>query len=145
MKRETSQWSKNVKKAVIDRDMTLKQLASEIGYSIATVSSILNGRYSNSSYQAIAEKINGVLGTEGMPERTATPSDEWCKSVKIELVKKEMSINQLAEELDISRDRLSLVINGKMMNEEIVKSVDRLLKIAVPAVPSSDNQILTEG
>lgn len=145
MKREASQWSKDVRKAAIDRDMTLKQLASEIGYSIATVSSILNGRYSNSSYQAIAEKINRVLGTEGMPERTATPSDEWCKAVKIELVKKEMSINQLAEELDVSRDRLSLVINGKMMNEEIVKSVDSLLKIAVPAVPSSDNQILTEG
>lgn len=145
MKREASQWSKDVRKAVIDRDMTLKQLASEIGYSISTVSSILNGRYSNSSYQAIAEKINGVLGTEGMPERTAAPSDEWCKAVKIELVKKEMSINQLAEELDVSRDRLSLVINGRMMSEEIIKSVDCLLKIAVPAVPSSDNQILAEG
>lgn len=33
MKQETSQWGKAVKKAVIDHDMTLKQLAEKIGYS----------------------------------------------------------------------------------------------------------------
>lgn len=35
MKQETSQWGKAVKKAVIDHDMTLKQLAEKIGYSNA--------------------------------------------------------------------------------------------------------------
>lgn len=50
MKQETSQWGKAVKKAVIDHDMTLKQLAEKIGYSNATVSQVVNGRYSNSSY-----------------------------------------------------------------------------------------------
>lgn len=139
MKKETSQWSKDVRKAVIDNDMTLKQLAERIGYSVATVSSVINGRYSNASYQAIAEKINGVLGTEGLPERIDTPSDEWCQSVKIELVKQKMSVNQLAEKLDVSRDRLSLVINGKMMNREIVDAVNSLLNITLPAVPSGDN------
>ena len=139
MKKETSQWSKDVRKAVIDNDMTLKQLAERIGYSVATVSSVINGRYSNASYQAIAEKINDVLGTEGLPERIDTPSDEWCQSVKIELVKQKMSVNQLAEKLDVSRDRLSLVINGKMMNREIVDAVNGLLNITLPAVPSGDN------
>ena len=57
MRKETSQWSKDVRKAVIDKDMTLKQLAESIGYSYAVVSSVINGRYSNASYQAIAEKI----------------------------------------------------------------------------------------
>lgn len=139
MKKETSQWSKDVRKAVIDNDMTLKQLAERIGYSVATVSSVINGRYSNASYQAIAEKINGVLGTEGLPERIDTPSDEWCQTVKIELVKQKMSVNQLAEKLDVSRDRLSLVINGKMMNKKIVDAVNSLLRINIPAVPSGDN------
>lgn len=139
MKRETSQWSKDVRKAVIDNDMTLKQLAERIGYSVATVSSVINGRYSNASYQAIAEKINGVLGTEGLPERIDTPSDEWCQSVKIELVKQKMSVKQLAEKLNVSRDRLSLVINGKMMNREIVDAVNGLLNITLPVVPSGDN------
>ena len=139
MKRETSQWSKDVKKAAIDKDMTIRQLAESIGYSVATVSSVINGRYSNSSYQAIAEKINGVLGTEGLPERVDTPSDEWCQSVKIELVKQRMSVGNLAEKLNVSRDRLSLVINGKMMNEKIVASVNSLLNITVPVFPSGDN------
>lgn len=83
MKQETSQWGKAVKKAVIDHDMTLKQLAEKIGYSNAAVSQVVNGRYSNSSYKVIAEKINEVLGTEGLPERTETPSDEWCQTVKV--------------------------------------------------------------
>lgn len=136
-KKETSQWSKDVRKAVIDNDMTIKQLAERIGYSIATVSSVINGRYSNASYRAIAEKINGVLGTTGLPERTVTPSDGWCQAVKIELVKRKMSVNQLAGKLNVSIGRLSLVINGKMMNEEIVASVNSLLNITVPAIPSA--------
>lgn len=139
MKKETSQWSKDVRKAVIDKDMTLKQLAENIGYSVATVSSVINGRYSNASYQTIVEKINKLLGTEGVPERIDTPSDDWCQSVKIELVKRKKSVSQLAEELDISRDRLSLVINGKMMNEKIVDAVNGLLDITIPAVPSGSN------
>lgn len=139
MRKEASQWGKDVRKAAIDKDMTLKQLAESIGYSYATVSSVINGRYSNASYQAIAEKINGVLGTKGMPERIDTPSDEWCQCVKIELVKRKMSVNQLAEKLNVSRDRLSLVINGRMMNEKIVDAVGSLLGIRMSAVPSGDN------
>lgn len=139
MRKEISQWGKDVRKAAIDRDMTLKQVAESIGYSYATVSSVINGRYSNASVQTIAEKINGVLGTKGMPERIDTPSDEWCQYVKIELVKKKMSVNQLAEKLNVSRDRLSLVINGRMMNEKIVDAVSNLLNIKMSAVPSGDN------
>ena len=137
MRRGTSQWSKDVRKAAIDQDMTLKQLAERIGYSFTTVSAVINGRYSNASYQVIAEKINTVLGTKGLPERIDTPTDEWCQSVKIELLKKKMSVNQLAEKLNVSRDRMSLVINGKMMNEEIVSSVNRFLNIQIPDLPAS--------
>lgn len=137
MRRGTSQWSKDVRKAAIDQDMTLKQLAERIGYSFTTVSAVINGRYSNASYQVIAEKINTVLGTKGLPERIDTPTDEWCQSVKIELLKKKMSVNQLAEKLNVSRDRMSLVINGKMMNEEIVSSVNRFLNIQISALPAS--------
>lgn len=139
MRKETSQWGKDVRKAVIDKDMSLKQLAESIGYSYAVVSQVINGRYSNASYQAIVEKINGVLGTTGLPERVDTPSDEWCQAVKIELVKRNMSVNQLAKKANVSRDRLSLVINGRAMNRDIVDTVSRLLNITLRAVPAGDN------
>ena len=71
MRKETSQWGKDVRKAAIDKDMSLKQPAENISYSYAVVSRVINGRYSNASYQAIAERINGVLGTTGLPERVA--------------------------------------------------------------------------
>ena len=139
MRKETSQWSKDVRKAAIDKDMPLKQLAENIGYSYAVVSSVINGRYSNASYKTIAEKINKELGTTGLPERVDTPSDEWCQAVKIELVKRKMSVNQLAEKASVSRDRLSMVINGRMMNEQIVEKVNSLLDISLSAVPVCDS------
>lgn len=145
MRVETSQWSKDVRKSLIDKDMTFKQLAERIGYSVGTVSSVINGRYSNASYQAIAERINKVLGTKGLPERIDTPSDEWCQCVKIELVKQKITVKELAEKLNVSRDRLSLVINGKMMNKEIVDAVASLLNITLPTVPSGDNKIIAKG
>ncbi len=137
--KKTSEWSKAVRKALIDKGMTLKQLAEIIGYSYCTVNQLINGRYSNRSCQIIAEKINEQLGTEGLPERINTPSDEWCQCVKIGLIRKKMSITDLAKNLNVSRDQLSLIINGKMMNEEIVQAIAELLKITLPAVPSDDN------
>ena len=131
-----SQWSKDVKKALIDRDMTMRELGEKIGYSNAVVSSVIGGRYSNTSYKKIVEKINKTLETKGMPERISTPSDNWCCAVKVELVKKNMTISELAEHAGVARDRMSLVINGKMMNEQIVSEVDKLLGITVPAISS---------
>ncbi len=139
MEKGTPQWSKDVRKALIDKNMTIKQLAEHIGYAPTTVSTVINGRYSNASYQIIAEKINGMLGTKGLPERTNALYADWCKSVKIELIDREMSVNQLAEKLNISRDRLSLVINCRMMNKEIVDAMSSLLNIKMSVVPSGDN------
>ncbi len=136
---KVSQWSKDVKKALIDKDMTLRKLAEDIGYGITTVSMVIRGRYSNMTAKVIVEKINEVLGTTGMPERTDTPSDEWCQQVRIELIKRKMSINQLAEELDVSRDKLSMILNGRMMNEELVNLINELLDIKMPAIPSGDD------
>lgn len=64
MATKSSQWSKDVKKAVIDQDMTIKQLAETIGYSVATVSQVINGRYSKTTCKVIVEKINETLGMQ---------------------------------------------------------------------------------
>ena len=49
-----------------------------------------------------------------------------------------MTISELAEQAGVSRDRMSLVINGKMMNDQIVSKVVKLLGITVPAISSSN-------
>lgn len=53
MRKETSQWGKDVRKAVIDKDMTLKQLAESIGYSYAVVLSVISGKYSKPTRQSL--------------------------------------------------------------------------------------------
>lgn len=135
--RNMSQWSKDVKKALIDRGMTLDELGETIGYRSATISAVLGGRYANATCDKISSKINDALGTVGRPERTTTPSDEWRCAVKCELIKRNMTMTELADKLDISRDRMSLVINGKMMNDNIVSMVSETLGISTPAIPVS--------
>lgn len=46
-------------------------------------------------------------------------------------------MSDLAERACVSRDRMSLVINGKLMNEEIVAKVVKLLNISVPVMSSN--------
>ena len=50
-----------------------------------------------------------------------------------------MSVSQLAKKLDVSRDRLSLVINGRMMNEKIVDAINKLMDIKIPVISSGLN------
>ena len=57
MKQETSQWGKAVKKAVIDHDMTLKQLAEKIGYSNATVSQVVKEDFFDTDEMKILESM----------------------------------------------------------------------------------------
>lgn len=45
MKRELSPWCKEVKKAMIDRDMSIADLAAELNLSSAYVTRIINGTF----------------------------------------------------------------------------------------------------
>lgn len=128
-KKVASPWNKAVKKALIDRDMTVKQLSAELGYTTTLISKLLNGRYASNEYEDIVARINDMLGTDGMPERLYTPSDEWCKEVRKRLIDEKMTIKQLSEEIGFTRDQVSLVINGRWLQEEIVSAINKLLGI----------------
>lgn len=82
-----------------------------------------------------------MLGTKGLPERIHAPSDEWCQSVKIGLIKKNMSVSQLADAAGVTRDKMSLVINGKMLDQQVVNTVNRLLDIALPETSSGMSKL----
>lgn len=133
-----SRWGKDVKIALINRDMTIKQLSEMIGYSQVSTSGVINGTYSRSTYKDIAEKINAVLGTTGWPERVSTPSNEWCKAVKKALIDKDLEMNTMAERLGVSRDELSIVVRGKKKDDRIINELNRELGITIPAIPCDD-------
>ena len=60
IKRPLSAWSKKVKKALIDKNMTINELAGTIGYSSTYTRNIVNGKIVSAT---VAEKkINDVLG-----------------------------------------------------------------------------------
>lgn len=124
-----SQWGKDVKKAMIDKELTIKQVANETGHCVTTVSQLINGRYAKSNYIDIAEKINRVLGTEGLPPRPDTPSEEWCKSVRKALIDRDMSITDMAKDIGFTRDKVSLVLNGHYLDEPVIDAINRKLDI----------------
>lgn len=59
MARKLSPWCKNVKKRLIDLDMSIPELAVKIGASRQYVSAVVNGRaYSESVTKAISDELN---------------------------------------------------------------------------------------
>lgn len=59
MKKVLSPWCKQAKKELIERDMTIKELADAIGKSREYTSSIVNGRiYSEPAIKAISDELN---------------------------------------------------------------------------------------
>lgn len=134
------QWYADVKNAMRDKGISVKQLAEETGYAISTVTQTINGRYSRRNYQVIAGRINNVLGTKGLPERIYV-SDEWYRSAKIGLYDKNMSVVQLAQAAGVTRDKMDAVINGRMVDQQIMNTVSRLLDIALPEVPSGMSKL----
>lgn len=131
-----SQWGKEVKKAAIDKGLTIKQVAQLTGHSTTVVSSLINGRYAKPNYKKIAEEINDVLGTTGTPPRPAVPSEEWCKTVRKALVDKSMRMNDLATGVGFTRDRVSLVVNGHCYDEPVIEAINKLLGIGEPVLSS---------
>lgn len=53
-------WNKKVKKALIDKNMTIRELAEIVGYSTVYVTNIVNGKIVNAT--RAEEKINDALG-----------------------------------------------------------------------------------
>ncbi len=59
-KKQLPVWNRKVKKALIDRNLTIKELAEIVGYSTVYVTNIVNGKIVNAT--RAEEKINDALG-----------------------------------------------------------------------------------
>ncbi len=122
-----SKWGKEVKKAMIDEEMTLKQLAEKTGYCSTTVSMVINGRYGKKNFTEVVTAINKALSLNELPEKPEMPSDEWLKSVRKAMIDKGITqVNQLANQVGFNRDRVSLVINGSY-DKAVIDAINKLL------------------
>lgn len=124
-----SKWGKEVKKAMIDEEMTLKQLAEKTGYCSTTVSMVINGRYGKKNFTEIVTAINRALSLDELPEKPEMPSEEWLKSVRKAMIDKGINqVNQLAAQVGFNRDRVSLVLNGSY-DKTVIAAINKLLDI----------------
>lgn len=63
----------------------------------------------------------------------------WCKQVKCELVRRDMSVAQLAAEIGKSREYTSGVVNGRIYSEPAVKAISDVLNVAETACSLNSN------
>lgn len=130
-------WSIEVKKSCIEKDVNLQAISEKIGHCYSAVTSLVSGRIVKQNYLEIARKINEYLEIGVLPKKPLLPSAEWCAAVRAKLYILKMSIGQLSEETGFSRDRLSLVLNGHTMDDPVIERINEVLKIEVPVIPSS--------
>ncbi len=63
----------------------------------------------------------------------------WCKEVKCELIKRDMSVADLAVIIHKSREYTSAVVNGRMYSEPAVKEISDVLNIKETACSLSES------
>lgn len=57
----------------------------------------------------------------------------WCKQVKHELIDRDMTISDLAEQVGITRQYASEIVNGRRYSEPAVKAISDFLNVAETA------------
>lgn len=61
----------------------------------------------------------------------------WCKQVKIELIKKDWSIGDLAKVANMTREYTSSIINGRAYSAQATKIISDILNI--PDISESED------
>lgn len=53
----------------------------------------------------------------------------WCKNAKKTLIDKDLGVNELASELDMTRQYVSSILNGRVYSPVAVKKISDFLQI----------------
>ena len=59
----------------------------------------------------------------------ARPLPQWCKNAKIELVRRDMSISDLAKLVGLTKQYTSGIVSGRKYSEAAVKNISDALNI----------------
>ncbi len=54
----------------------------------------------------------------------------WCKSAKIEMIKRDIKTTELASALEMNRSYVSSILNGRVYSQPAVKKISDYLGIA---------------
>lgn len=54
----------------------------------------------------------------------------WCKEVKIQMIRKDITVPELAEAVGVTRQYASAIVNGRGIAEPIVKKISDYLGIS---------------
>lgn len=63
----------------------------------------------------------------------------WCKQAKIELIKRDMTVNDLAEMIGRTRQHTSAILNGRIYSSATIKEISDVLNIPEIAKESERN------
>ena len=62
----------------------------------------------------------------------------WCKAAKIQMIKKDLSVNDVAKATEMNRSYVSTILNDRVYSEIAVKRISDFLDI-----PDSDEAIVS--
>lgn len=130
MEKKLTPWCENVKIAMIERELSVQDLADAIGMSRVYTSALINGRIQS---EATMKLISDTLNIESPEKRK---SDSWRKSVRIAMVKRGWSVLDLAKAANMSKGHTSAVINGRVQSSQAVRTISDVLNIDAAALSS---------
>lgn len=54
----------------------------------------------------------------------------WCKEAKIQMIRKDITVPELAEAIGVTRQYASAIVNGRVIAEPVVKKISDYLGIS---------------
>ena len=126
MQKKISEWSKVVKKGVIERSWSISNLVEKIGKSRTRVSGVISGHiYSDSIVSAISDLLDIEKASASMKDATR----DWCMDAGKAMIDLDMNTRELAEKTGYSTQYLNAIICGRCYSPPVMKVISSALGI----------------
>lgn len=116
----TTEFGKRILKKTIEKGITLKDIANGIGMSDAEISYIVRGKRKS---QDVQKKIEEYV--DGLADNCKV--DEFEKEIRFKLIDADMSVSQLAKQLEVSRAAAYYAITNKRGYDKIRERIEETL------------------
>lgn len=118
--RHTTEFGKEVLKALIEKNITMKDISDALGVSQTEISYIVNGkRKSKEMCDRVREYIDSLDDNCGI--------DEFEKNIRLKLIDADMKVSDVAKELNVSRAATYAALTGQSGYDKIRERMLALL------------------